>query len=105
PRPGSAAVTDDGQGSSTSMLTIITKPARALRPGDLITRHPDHGTPVRYLVTRGARETATGGVLVDYTAPADELAGCTPNDRASGVLMLGATQPCEIETAHSERSR
>lgn len=100
PLAGSAA-TDDDLGSP--VVTSIPKPARAVRPGDTIVRHPDHPERhVRYRVIAGAREISGGGVLIDYTAPAEELPGCTPNDRASGVLVLGVDQPCEIETVPAQ---
>lgn len=80
-------------------MTSISKPASALRPGETLVRHPDHPDQrVRYRIIAGARGVGDG-VIVDYTAPADELAGLTPNGRASGVLLLDATQPCEVEVA------
>lgn len=77
-------------------MTSIPRPARALRAGDTITRHPEQR--IRYLVEIGAR-TTYDGVVVDYTAPATELPGCTPNDRATGRLLLNPNQRCEIEPA------
>lgn len=101
---GAAAKHDDLLGSETPM-SIISKPASAVRAGDLITRHPDKGTKVRYLVTVPARPRGNG-VVVDYTAPADEIKGLTPNDRAKGILFLAPGQPCEVENApRAERSR
>lgn len=89
-------------------MSIVSKPARAVRPGDTITRHPDHPhVAVRYRVIAGARAVGDGA-LIDYTAPADELPGLTPNDRASGVLFLNPNQPCQVEPAPSpapERSQ
>ena len=80
------------------MTTSIPRPACALRQGDTITRHPDHPErPVRYRVESDPRGTFAG-VVVDYSAPAEDLPGCTPNhDRAEGRLVLRTNQPCEIE--------
>lgn len=98
PLHGDAAANHDDLLGSETPMSIISKPARALRPGDTITRHPDHGTKVRLRVIAGARAVGDGA-LIDYTAPADELPGLTPNDRASGVLFLAPDQPCEVEPA------
>lgn len=101
PLHGDAAATTDDQLGSETPMSIISKPAHALRPGDTITRHPDHpDRRVRLRVIRGACR-AVDGVVIDYTAPADELPGLTPNDRASGVLFLAPNQPCEVEPAHT----
>lgn len=105
PLHGDAATHHDDLLGSETPMSIISKPAHALRPGDTITRHPDHpDRRVRLRVIRGACR-AVDGVVIDYTAPADELPGLTPNDRASGVLFLAPNQTCEVEPAPAERTK
>lgn len=106
PLHGDAATHHDDQLGSKTPMSIVSKPASALRPGDTITRHPDHpDRRVRYRVIRGACR-AVDGVVIDYTAPADEIAGLVPNDHASGVLFLNPNQPCEVEPARpAERTK
>lgn len=87
------------------MITMIEE-ARQLRPGDTIVRHPDFpDRRVRYRVSRLPLPTGDGAVLIDYTAPAEELPGLTPNNRASGILILDLDQPCQIERGPGRGAR
>ncbi|MGI5162764.1 hypothetical protein ACQEU3_47160 [Spirillospora sp. CA-253888] len=80
------------------VMTIIS--ARRLRPGHLITTHPDHPErQVRLLVDRLPVPCGCGRLRIDYTAPADDLPGHEPNGRASGRLLLTPEQHVEIEIA------
>lgn len=81
-------------------MNIISKRASALRPDDVIIRHPDRPDErVRLFVESGAHLVNGVDVTVDYTAPPTEIPGLIPNGRAIGTLRLDANLPCQVEVA------
>lgn len=96
--PGTPIHPSDGYREPTNMSSI-PRPAHELRPGDIITVHPDHpDRAIRYRVTAWARRIDDASVLVDYTTPPAMTSGHVTGP-TSGVLVLDRDQSCQVEQA------
>ncbi|GGV33939.1 hypothetical protein GCM10010182_67200 [Actinomadura cremea] len=76
-------------GGTTAMTTIISRRARDLHAGDVITHDPDHDRPVRWRVSRPAVQTGDGEYALAHYWDLDS--------GAEGIAYFGALVELPVE--------
>lgn len=84
-------------------MDSIPRRARDLRPGDIITRHPEHPErAIHYRVTTWPQAISDGRVVFDYSTPPERAAcGCQMSG-GIGALNLPQDQLCQIIPARTQ---
>lgn len=95
--PGTPPETPTDWLESKDMETV-PREAQHLRPGDILTRHPDHpNREVWYRVDGWPRRVSHAQMLVNYTCRPARLSG-----DSAGVLVLDIDQECQVVPAHTQ---